>query len=412
MASNHGSPQKILRRLAAAFKAAREINHIKDSSLKLKLPPVNFCSNSVVEPHRHQTRQANFVILCYCFIIDDNNNSNHYHHILSSSFLLHIISIVIFVQTYFVQESEMKAEHDNLSKRFASRESREDSDKRQSSRTDEGFHSHGGTPKWMVCVRENPIKRGDLWVPPFMETPIYNLYSIYDTVYYNVCPTQRRIPLVLTRLQTHLFLTGEVVCITPSRPSQWTRWIQVTRKMWSRSPTSDGGCRPGHVCLRERKLHLVHVAQGNIELTMLLHAIACYCKFWKPSNTSICAIKISVQLGALQHLWSFELKHCRNMNGHPEYRSMASPKSVVPSLAIRFFPISLGFFVLAEFSSMTKQDTSKEKEGAHFSPANLGRVRGPWQEAQMVLVNKDRDLKDGQMMSPMDFVVFLKLFGC
>ena len=34
------------------------------------------------------------------------------------------------------------------------------------------FHSHGGTQKWMVFVRENPMKIGDLGVPPFQKMPI------------------------------------------------------------------------------------------------------------------------------------------------------------------------------------------------------------------------------------------------
>ena len=77
----------------------------------------------------------------------------------------------------------MKAEHDNLSKRFASRESREDSDKRQSSRTDEGFHSHGGTPKWMVFVGENPIKKGVIYGYPHLWKPPYTIYIQFMTLY-------------------------------------------------------------------------------------------------------------------------------------------------------------------------------------------------------------------------------------
>ena len=35
----------------------------------------------------------------------------------------------------------------------------------------EGFHGHGGTPKWMVYGWENPTKMDDLSVPLFQETP-------------------------------------------------------------------------------------------------------------------------------------------------------------------------------------------------------------------------------------------------
>ena len=31
---------------------------------------------------------------------------------------------------------------------------------------------NGGTPRWFVRVRENPMKMNDLGVPPFMETPV------------------------------------------------------------------------------------------------------------------------------------------------------------------------------------------------------------------------------------------------
>ena len=33
---------------------------------------------------------------------------------------------------------------------------------------------NGGTPKWMVFVRENPINTDDLGVPPFQVTSIYS----------------------------------------------------------------------------------------------------------------------------------------------------------------------------------------------------------------------------------------------
>ena len=36
---------------------------------------------------------------------------------------------------------------------------------------------NGGTPKWMVFVRENPTKMDDLEVPPFMETPMCKTYG-------------------------------------------------------------------------------------------------------------------------------------------------------------------------------------------------------------------------------------------
>ena len=32
--------------------------------------------------------------------------------------------------------------------------------------------NRGGPPKWMVKIRENPIKMDDLGVPLFLETPI------------------------------------------------------------------------------------------------------------------------------------------------------------------------------------------------------------------------------------------------
>ena len=35
-----------------------------------------------------------------------------------------------------------------------------------------------GIPKWMVKIRENPIKMDDLGVPLFLETPIYSLNQI------------------------------------------------------------------------------------------------------------------------------------------------------------------------------------------------------------------------------------------
>ena len=34
----------------------------------------------------------------------------------------------------------------------------------------EGVSINGGSPKWMVYFRENPIKIDDLGVPPFQET--------------------------------------------------------------------------------------------------------------------------------------------------------------------------------------------------------------------------------------------------
>ena len=36
-----------------------------------------------------------------------------------------------------------------------------------------GVALNGGTPKWMVKIMENPLKMGELGVPPFKETPIY-----------------------------------------------------------------------------------------------------------------------------------------------------------------------------------------------------------------------------------------------
>ena len=39
-----------------------------------------------------------------------------------------------------------------------------------------GVSKNGGTPKWMVKIREDPIKMDDLGVfPLFLETPIYKL---------------------------------------------------------------------------------------------------------------------------------------------------------------------------------------------------------------------------------------------
>ena len=35
------------------------------------------------------------------------------------------------------------------------------------SQEDVGVSTHGATPKWMVIIRENPIKMDDLGVPPF-----------------------------------------------------------------------------------------------------------------------------------------------------------------------------------------------------------------------------------------------------
>ena len=40
-----------------------------------------------------------------------------------------------------------------------------------------GFHSHGGTPKWMVYFMGNPIKLDDIGVPPFQETSICVVFS-------------------------------------------------------------------------------------------------------------------------------------------------------------------------------------------------------------------------------------------
>ena len=34
-----------------------------------------------------------------------------------------------------------------------------------------GFQSHGCTAKWLLCIREHPIKMDYLGVPPFIETP-------------------------------------------------------------------------------------------------------------------------------------------------------------------------------------------------------------------------------------------------
>ena len=36
-----------------------------------------------------------------------------------------------------------------------------------------GVSKNRGTPKWMVKIRENPIKVDDLGVPLFLETPIF-----------------------------------------------------------------------------------------------------------------------------------------------------------------------------------------------------------------------------------------------
>ena len=36
-----------------------------------------------------------------------------------------------------------------------------------------GFHSHGGTPEWMVYFMENPIKMDDLGVPYFRKPPYF-----------------------------------------------------------------------------------------------------------------------------------------------------------------------------------------------------------------------------------------------
>ncbi len=41
-----------------------------------------------------------------------------------------------------------------------------------------GVSKNRGTPKWMVKIRENPIKMDDLGVPLFLETPIYGWKSM------------------------------------------------------------------------------------------------------------------------------------------------------------------------------------------------------------------------------------------
>ena len=37
-----------------------------------------------------------------------------------------------------------------------------------------GVSNNSGTPKWMVKIKENPIRMDDLGVPLFLETPKWN----------------------------------------------------------------------------------------------------------------------------------------------------------------------------------------------------------------------------------------------
>ena len=45
-----------------------------------------------------------------------------------------------------------------------------------------GFQSHGCTAKWLLCIREHPIKMNYLGVPPFIETPKWGATASRSTV--------------------------------------------------------------------------------------------------------------------------------------------------------------------------------------------------------------------------------------
>ena len=71
-----------------------------------------------------------------------------------------------------------------------------------------GFHRvNGGTPKWMVFVRENHFKMDDSGVPAFMETPIFSSASVPLTTT-DVALSENGVPQIFHSSSHSLFFSG------------------------------------------------------------------------------------------------------------------------------------------------------------------------------------------------------------
>ena len=48
--------------------------------------------------------------------------------------------------------------------------------------TNGGFHSHGGTPKWMVYKGKSYLEMDDIGAPPFMDTPTWMFMGFFEPI--------------------------------------------------------------------------------------------------------------------------------------------------------------------------------------------------------------------------------------